>query len=115
MACILGVMICMVSSFIFSNEYLFTLGITVVTFGFGLASTVTLSEALNSANDGFGAANSISNFIKFTLGGLSNFYMSYFSAHTLMLHLSYQQLFIALLAALLFFSSTKLTRISSSV
>jgi MFS transporter, DHA1 family, multidrug resistance protein len=101
-ACLFGVVICVISTSFLNNMYLFTLGITIVTFGFGLNSTVIISEALNSVSKGFGAANSISNFIKFTLGGLSNFYMSYFTGSSLMSHLYWQDLFIALLSAILF-------------
>jgi Bcr/CflA subfamily drug resistance transporter len=102
----IGLVIGLILSFIFNalynNVYLFTLGIMLMTFGFGVISIIYSSAALSSVSSGFGVATSISNFIKFFLGGVASFLMSYSSVENIITDLSIQQLGIVIITMIFF-------------
>lgn len=106
-SCFVGILICILSYHLYPVSYVFAIGIMMVTFGFALSSTILQADALNNVSVGFGAANSIGSVIKFTLAGISNLYMSFYSEHNIVAHLSYQQVFIAVLAVSFFYFSQK--------
>ena len=91
---------------LFVNEYvhnviLFTIGLTTITFSLALMMVNIQSQALNSVSEGFGAANSIASSIRFMFAGIANFLMSFYDSKNVVLHLSFQQLAIALIITLL--------------
>jgi MFS transporter, DHA1 family, multidrug resistance protein len=94
----LGLVLSFMFNILYSNVYLFTLGIMLMTFGFGLISIIYSSAALSSVSNGFGVATSINNFIKFFLGGAASFLMSYSSVENIITDLSMQQLGIVILS-----------------
>lgn len=79
----------------------FTALMLISCYGLALSSTTLLSASLQEVSHHFGAATALSNFLKFSLAGLSNFLMSFAIGIHIVQQLPLQQLGIMMIAIII--------------